>query len=187
MIRRPPRSTLFPYTRSPDLPRLGSRDRGGGRVLPAHFTNEEDVDILTERRGKRRRKIFCVDAYFSLVDKRLLGFENIFDRVFNRDNVLHALGVDEIDESCERRCLALADRTDDEEESLRTPREGREDIRKVEFREAFDDLGNEPERYGDCSALKICVTAETHTILALECKVHLLLREEALFLLRREK
>src|SRR2546422_4623374 len=33
MIRRPPRSTLFPYTRSSDLPRGKRPDRAAGRAL----------------------------------------------------------------------------------------------------------------------------------------------------------
>ena len=46
------------------------------------------------------------------------GFEHIFDRIFEGEDVVLAIAVDEIDEGCERGRLAGADRSGDEHEAV---------------------------------------------------------------------
>src|SRR5436309_6539658 len=52
MIRRPPISTLFPYTRSSDLDDRGELRSGKARVGPAHVTEEVDGARHTVQRSE---------------------------------------------------------------------------------------------------------------------------------------
>src|SRR5256885_5103476 len=59
MIRRPPRSTLFPYTtlfRSVAPPQLERVDAGGVGELVERRLQRERADRFTRRAGERRRR-----------------------------------------------------------------------------------------------------------------------------------
>src|SRR3712207_7405261 len=60
MIRRPPRSTLFPYTtlfRSAGVERRGARERRGvGRVLQLGLDEVEVAEVYGHARGQQERE-----------------------------------------------------------------------------------------------------------------------------------
>jgi hypothetical protein len=61
----------------------------------------------------------------ALVDVAALGFEDVFDRVLEGENVVLAVAVDEIDERGEGGGFAGADRTGDEDQAVLVAGEGR--------------------------------------------------------------
>ena len=98
---------------------LGGSNRRRHGFRSAHFTDEKDVDVLAKRGLQRALKIFCIDTDFALVDERLFWLKNILDRIFNGDNVFHALLINEFEQGGQSRCLALSYGTHDKKKSLR--------------------------------------------------------------------
>ena len=84
------------------------------RLRIANLADEDDVGILAENRSQRARKRqldFLVDL--RLVDARDLIFNRILDR-----NDVGLLGLDRAQRRAERRRLAAAGRTDDEDHAV---------------------------------------------------------------------
>ena len=162
-------------------------DRGGGRLRVTHLADQEDIDILSEGRGERSRKIFRINTHFALVDEGLFGLKNVLDRVFDRHDMLHPLGVDELDERGKRGRLPLPYRADDKKESLRFAREGCQRLRQVELLYRTNGFRDKTKCDRDGTALEKCIPAKADTIVRLIGKVELLLSEKALFLLGSEK
>ena len=152
--------------------RGGYRRRHGLRA--AHFSDQEHVHILAESGKQRGGEIFRVDADLALVDERLLGLKNVLDGVFYRDDVFHALDVDELNERRQCRRLPLPYRPHDQKESLLFPCEGREDVGKVEVFDAQNLFGDETQYDTDRPALDKSVPAKTEQIRALIGKIQLL-------------
>src|SRR6185437_15729612 len=88
------------------VPRLRRFERNGDGLEVAHFADQHDVRILTEGRPERRLEAFGVDVHLPLGDQALLVFVDELDRVFDRDDVIGALPIDEVDERAERGGLA---------------------------------------------------------------------------------
>ena len=91
-------------------------------------------------------------VHFALRDVATLRFENVFDRVFERDDVLASLDVHLLDQRRQRRGFSAADRTGDENEAVLIPREQLEMLGQTELihranarvNDAKDDIGAEP-------------------------------------------
>ena len=76
------------------------------RVAIAHFAHEYDVRILTHGMFESGIPIKNVDADLALVDDGLLVLEEVFNRVFNRED-MHALAlVDVVEHGRDGRAFA---------------------------------------------------------------------------------
>ena len=74
----------------------------------AHFTDHDDVRVLAQNVFERVMKRKRVEADLPLFDDRLVVFKHVFDRVFQRDDVLFEVGVDVLDHRRQRRGLAAS-------------------------------------------------------------------------------
>ena len=59
--------------------------------------------------------------------------------------------IDHLDHGSQSGGLALTDRSDDQEESLRLPGECLENRRQIELGQSTDDLGDETQSYGQAT------------------------------------
>ena len=79
------------------MPRVGGAHGGEKADGVAHFADHDDIGVLAQDvfetvfEGKR------VQPDFALLDYRLVVFEHILDRVFQRDDVLLEAGIDVFD------------------------------------------------------------------------------------------
>ena len=162
--------------------RRGHRRRHG--VRSTHFTQHDYIDVLTERRVKCCREVFRVDAHFALVDHRLFRSIDIFNGVFDGDDVFHALGVDEFDQGSQGRRLALPHWSHDEKEPLWFARECFNNFGKIEFFNRTNGLWDETQCDAHRPTLEKCVAAETVAVRRLVCKVYFMFSKKALFLFR---
>src|ERR1700749_3361023 len=92
--------------REDEVPGLGRGHGGGDGLVVAHLADHDDVYVLTECCLERVMEIRRVYVHLALVNERLIGGEEIFDRVLNRDDVLGARRVDEIYHRGQGRGLA---------------------------------------------------------------------------------
>ena len=91
-------------------------DRDGLEV--AQLADEDDVGILAQRGAQRALERAGVHADLALRDDAPLVRMHELDRVLDRDDVIAARAIHEIDQRAERRGLARARRPGDEHESL---------------------------------------------------------------------
>ena len=103
-----------------DVPRFGGGNRGFDRFQVAHFPDEDDVRVLTQRAADRVGEGHNVDADFALVDGRLFMIVVEFDRVFDRDDVVVDVRVQPVDASGERRRLPGTGRAGNQNHAART-------------------------------------------------------------------
>ena len=82
---------------------LGDRQRRGDRLQVAHFADQDDVGVFTQRVLERGREALGVGADLALVDDAALVAVDELDRVFHRDDVTLPLLVDLVDHRGERR------------------------------------------------------------------------------------
>ena len=85
-------------------------DRDRDRLEVAHLADEDDVRILAQRRAERVLEALRVLADLALIHEALLVLVHELDRVLDRDDVIGAVLVDEVDHRRERRRLARARR-----------------------------------------------------------------------------
>ena len=76
--------------------RCGEGELNGFEV--AHLTNHNHVGVLSQRSAKGAAKGLGVRVNFPLVDVATGGFEDILNGVFQGENVVFAVLVDEVDE-----------------------------------------------------------------------------------------
>src|SRR4029077_16887619 len=81
---------------------FGGQQRGGNSFEVAHFADEDDVGILTERGGQGGGEVGGVDFDFALVDEAALVAVQKLDGVLDGDEVVGAIGVDAVDHGGER-------------------------------------------------------------------------------------
>ena len=86
-----------------EVARLCGFERDFGRLVVAHLADEYDLRRLPQCRAKRRRKVFRVRADLALVDGRVLVRVQKLNRVFDGDDVVVVLLVDEVNDGGERR------------------------------------------------------------------------------------
>ena len=104
----------------------------------------------------------------------MLGFKNILDWVFDRNDVLHALDIDEIDKRRKRRRLPLPHRAHYQKETLCFAREHQEALGQIEFLHSANLFWNEAHCNPDCAALEERVATETVAVVAVYSKIELL-------------
>lgn len=87
---------------------LGGRDGGLEGDAVAHFTDEDDVGILTQHGGDPEFEVGHVEADFALLEHGFDVVEGVFDRVFERDDVAVLVVVDPVEHGRERGAFAAA-------------------------------------------------------------------------------
>ena len=120
----------------------GAEDKvtGGGRgqrqldrFMIAHFTDEQDIRIFTERAAQCSRERARVNADFAMLHETILAAMHKFDRIFDRDDVVVPLQVRVIHHRRERGRLARTGRPGHEHESLFEQRKFFQDRRKTQL------------------------------------------------------
>ena len=109
--------------REDQMPCLPRRQRDLHRLRIAHLANHDHIGRLAERGAQRGWKVRRVDADFDLLDHALLMRVLVFDRIFDRDDVLRVAPVDLVDERGDGRRLSRAGRAADEDETVMQPRD----------------------------------------------------------------
>src|SRR5437764_5734367 len=84
---------------------LGCFQGDFGSFVIAHFSDQDYLGRLSQRSAQSRRKVFRIVTDFSLIDCRVLVRVKIFDRIFDRDDMIVLCLVNYIDHRCERRAL----------------------------------------------------------------------------------
>src|SRR4051812_30225013 len=91
----------------------------GYRLRISHLAYHTDIYVLAEHGCKGRLEARRIRAHFALVYYGFFGFEYVFDRIFDGEDMLGARLIYEVDHAGKRRGFALTDRTDHQKESLR--------------------------------------------------------------------
>ena len=77
----------------------------GAETIKMKFSHQNNVWIFTQRGSKGARKGLGVRVHFSLVDETLLVFVDKLNRIFNGDDVVFAIAVNEVDHCRQGRTL----------------------------------------------------------------------------------
>ena len=125
------------------MARLRRLDGDLHRFEIAHFAHEHDVRIFAQRRAQSAGEALRVAVHLALVDHALEGLVDELDGVLDRDDVLGAAAVDRVDEGRERRGLAAAGGTGDDDEALREVAELPHRRRQREILERGNPLGDD--------------------------------------------
>ena len=86
----------------------------------AHFTDHQDIGILTRNSLESRMEIGSVKLHFALINNRFLGLKNVFNRILNGDNVLKSFQIDGLYHGGKSGGLAHSGRTHHQEKALLT-------------------------------------------------------------------
>jgi hypothetical protein len=153
--------------------RLGDAQGGLDRLEVAQLADQDHVGILAERGAQRVGEPLRVLVDFALVDQAALVLVDELDRVLDGEDVLVPLGVDLVDHRRQRRRLARAGGTGDQDQPARTLGQIGQHLRQAELAEALDDLGDDAVDGGDGAALVEHVAAEARDAADAERKVQL--------------
>ena len=122
------------------MQRAENKVTGGGRgegeldrFEIAHFSDEQDVRIFTQRAAQRGGEGACVHADFAMLHEAVLAAMHELDRVFDRDDVIVPLKIRVIHHRRERGGFAGTGRTGDEDEALFQQREFLQHRRQAEL------------------------------------------------------
>ncbi len=161
----------------------GQRDRDGLKV--AQLTDQNDVGVLPQHVFECRGETVRVLPDFTLTDHAFLGLVHEFNRVFDRDNVIGAGAVDEVDDGRERGRFARTGRAGDEHKASWQMRKPRNGCRHAQFAQRPDFIGNQPKGAADRATLLIEIDAKAKRF---DCvrKVKFQFARELLPLLGRE-
>ena len=85
---------------------LGRRDGEGDSLQIAHFTNHDDIRILTESASQGVGEGFCMRVNLTLSDMALARRHDVFDRILQSDDMVVARAVDLIHQRSERSALS---------------------------------------------------------------------------------
>jgi hypothetical protein len=147
-----------------------------------HLADQHDVGIFAQRRPQGVREAVGVAVHFALVDEAVLVLVDVLDRVFDRQDVRVALGVDLVEHRGQRRRLAAAGRAGDEHEPARALGQRRQDRRQTQLAERPDGSRDQPVDGADRAALVEHVAAEAREPADAEREVELQRFLEALLL-----
>ena len=117
------RSTVFDgvdgvQRREHEVPGFRRRQRDLDGLAVAHLADEDHLRRLPQRRRERRGERRRVAVQLALVDGRLLVLVQELDRILDGEDVFGAGLVDQIDDRRQRRRLARAGRTGDQDDAV---------------------------------------------------------------------
>ena len=131
------------------------------RFQVADFADQHDIRVLAQDVFQGLGEAGRIGAHFALVDERILMRVQIFDGVFDGDDVGVALGVHQVDHRGQGGGFTRTRGAGDEDQAARTARQVGHHFRQAQLREAHDAEGNRTESPGDGPALHEDVGAET--------------------------
>src|SRR6266850_1691770 len=123
-------------------------DGDGDGLQVAHLAHQHDVRVLPQGGSQRPLESLGVHTHLPLRDDALLVLVHEFDRVLDRDDVVRARAVDQIDQRAQRGGLPRAGRSGDEHETLLQVAELLHLLRDAELLHAHD-FGRDHAEYGD--------------------------------------
>src|ERR1700757_104185 len=100
------------------MTRLGSFQGDFSSFVVTHFADQNYLRCLSQSGSERRRKILRIVADLPLIDGRILVRVQVFDRIFDCDDVIVLRLVDDVDYSSKRRAFTGAGGTGDENETV---------------------------------------------------------------------
>src|SRR3984957_15586211 len=139
---------------------FGGENRGGNGFQVAHFADQNDVRVLTQSSAQRGGERGGVDFDFALVDETFFVAVQIFDRVFDGDDVLGAQRIDAVDHRGERGRLTGTGGAGSENQAALLFANLRKDAREFEFLDGANLGGNDAQDHADVAALLEHVHAE---------------------------
>ena len=132
--------TIDRLRRARRVERAENKVTGGGRgqreldrFEVAHFTDEQDVRIFTQRAAQSRGEGAGVHAHFAMLHQAVLASMHKFNRIFDRDDVIVPLQIRVIHHRRQRGRFAGAGRPGDEDEPLLQHRKFLQDRRQPEL------------------------------------------------------
>src|SRR6266404_3721388 len=135
------------------MARLGYAERVLSRFKVAHFTDQHNIRILAQRRTKRVGKIVSVRVHLALIYYAALVTVEVFDRIFDGNDVLVPIAVYLINH-CRQRCrLPGSSRAGHQNQPARLLAELVDHRRKTEFLKRPDLVRNRTKDRSNRAAL----------------------------------
>jgi hypothetical protein len=126
----------------------------GDRLEVSHFPDHDDVGIFPQSSAQGLGEGLGVRMNFALIDVAAQGFEDVLDGVFQGEDVILAILVNEIDQGGESGGLSGAHRTGHEEQAVVIPGERNEVVdRKAKGGKVTNGGADDPEDDVDPEAL----------------------------------
>src|SRR5580692_815272 len=132
---------------------FGCENRGGNGFEVAHFADQNDVGILTQGSAQRGGERSGVDFDFALIDETFFVAVQIFDRVFDGDDVLGAQRVNAVDHRGERRRFSGTGGAGGENQAALLFAKLRKNAREFKFFDGANFGGNDAQDHADVAAL----------------------------------
>jgi hypothetical protein len=133
--------------------RLGRRQSGLDGLFVAHLSDEDDVGVLAQHASERALEGGGVHADFALVDRRAFIGVHELDGILDRDDVLGRGVVHVVDHRRERRRLARAGRTREQNDAPLLFGEFPDDSRQRELFDRADSVRDRAAYHRDHAAL----------------------------------
>ena len=115
------------------MPRVGSHQSGFHGLSVTDLTHQNDIGVLPENMTQALAKGEGIHTYLTLIDTRHLIAVEVFDRIFNGDDVFGLLIVDRVDHGSEGGRLSDSGRTGHDYQTTRLKRLFVDRLRKSEF------------------------------------------------------
>ena len=154
-----------------DVPCFRRRNSGFDGFQVSHFTDENDVRVLTQGAANGFRKRRNVDADFTLVDCTFDVVVIEFDRVFNRNDVTVNRFVQMLDHGGQRCRFTGTGRPGNENHASRTQNQFCNNRRGVEVFERHQLNGNLSQNHRDAASLLEYGNTETRLVAEGETEV----------------
>src|SRR3989338_7206687 len=100
------------------MPRFCSSDSCRNSVRVAHFSNHNDINILSKCCLQCTVESLRIHTHFPLVNNGTLAFVNKFYRVFNGDDMLGTFFIDLVNQCGKCSGFSMSHRTHYQEKSL---------------------------------------------------------------------
>ena len=154
------------------MPRFGSAHGCLEGFVVAHLTDKADVRVFAHEGAKCVIEVCAVDADFTLIDRGFHIREDVFDRIFNGDNVHLLALVHILQHRSDRGALPRSSHTGEENETLRCHGNVAKAWTESEFLEGLDSAGDESRGDGRATARHEEVHAESTPVIEIEGEVH---------------
>ena len=121
-------------------------------------SEHEDVGIFAERRARGRQHFVITPAHLPLADERAAALVDDIDLAFNRNDMVAARAIDQIDERGHQRALAARSRSTDQHQPFGLDRERLNFVGEPELIDRHAAHRHQPEHAAGASMI-----AEAHT------------------------
>ena len=152
---------------------FGKRDRGFHRFFVADLADHDDVRRFAHRILQRFMVAVGIQAHLALVDHRLLVPVQVFDRIFDRENVAGYVGVAVVDHRRQRRGFSGTGGTDQQDQAARFHDQFTEQDRQAQLLDRGDIALDRANHHTDFAALLEHIDTETAGVFYRDCKIEL--------------